>query len=83
VNRQLTQQQIENLIRTGKGRMPGFPKLRQEQMIALLWFLATDDLSAGASAAPSSVAEVGHHLFQRNCAFAMDGTRRVAKPGLT
>jgi mono/diheme cytochrome c family protein len=69
VNRQFTQQQIENLIHAGKGRMPGFPKLPQEEVTALLRFLATDDLSAAASGAPSSLAEAGHHLFQRNCAF--------------
>lgn len=69
VKRQLTEQQIEDVIHTGKGRMPGFPKLPQEEMTALLRFLVTDDLSAGASSGPANVAEAGRHLFQRNCAF--------------
>jgi mono/diheme cytochrome c family protein len=69
VNRQLTRQQIENLIRTGKGRMPKFPKLTQQEVTALLQFLATDDLTAKISDSSTNVAEAGHHLFQRNCAF--------------
>ena len=69
VNRQLTPQQIESLIRTGKGRMPQFPKLPQQEMTALVRFLATDDLTAGTSTGSANVAEAGNHLFQRNCAF--------------
>ncbi len=69
ISRQMTEPQIETLIHTGKGRMPGFPKLPQEEMTALLRFLKTDDLSAAASSGPANVAEAGRHLFQRNCAF--------------
>jgi mono/diheme cytochrome c family protein len=85
VNRQLTQRQIENLIHAGKGRMPGFPKLPQEEVTALLLLLATDDLSPGASGAPSSIAEAGHHLFQRNCAFChgRDAAGGESGPDLT
>jgi len=69
VNRQLTPQQIENLIHTGKGRMPGFSKLSEEETTALIRFLATDELTAKAADGSTNVAEAGHHLFQRNCAF--------------
>ena len=69
VNRQLTPPQIESLIRTGKGRMPKFTNLSQEEVTALLRFLATDDLPLGISNGSANIAEVGNHLFQRNCAF--------------
>jgi mono/diheme cytochrome c family protein len=69
VSRQLTLQQIESLIHTGKGRMPAFSNLPQEETTALVRFLAADDLAAGASAGSTNVVEAGNHLFQRNCAF--------------
>lgn len=69
VGRQMTEQQIETLIHNGKGRMPGFPNLQKDEMTALLHFLSAEDISAGASQGSANVAEVGRHLFQRNCAF--------------
>lgn len=85
VNRQLTPQQIENVVRTGKGRMPGFSKLPQEETTALLRFLATDDLTAKASEGSPNVAEAGRHLFQRNCAFChgRDAAGGESGPDLT
>ena len=85
VSRQLTQQQIENLVRTGKGRMPAFSKLPQEEMTSLVRFLATDDLTAGTSMGSSNVAEAGNHLFQRNCAFChgRDAAGGESGPDLT
>ena len=69
VSRQLTPQQIESLIRTGKGRMPAFPKLSQQEMASLLRFITASEPSTGESNGSASLAEVGRHLFQRNCAF--------------
>jgi mono/diheme cytochrome c family protein len=69
LSRQLTPQQIESLVRTGKGRMPAFPKLSQQEMVSLLRFITASEPSAGESNASASLAEVGRHLFQRNCAF--------------
>jgi mono/diheme cytochrome c family protein len=86
VNRQLTPQQIENVIRTGKGRMPKFANLPEEEMTALLRFLATDDLTAAASGGGSAnIAEAGRHLFQRNCAFChgRDAAGGESGPDLT
>jgi mono/diheme cytochrome c family protein len=85
VGRQLTPQQIENLLHTGKGRMPAFNKLTQEETAALLRFLATDDLATGASAGSTNVVEAGNHLFQRNCAFChgRDAAGGESGPDLT
>lgn len=69
LSRQLTPQQIESLIRTGKGRMPAFPKLSQQEMASLLRFITASAPVSGESDASVSLAEVGRHLFQRNCAF--------------
>jgi mono/diheme cytochrome c family protein len=69
LSRQLTPQQIESLVRTGKGRMPAFPKLSQQEMASLLRFITASEPSTGESNGSASLAEVGRHLFQRNCAF--------------
>lgn len=71
VSRQMNDQQIATLIHRGKGRMPAFPKLPQQELTVLLRFLHSDDLSAAAqgSGGASNSAEAGRHLFQRNCAF--------------
>src|SRR5206468_3844128 len=49
VSRRYTPQQIEGLIRTGKGRMPSFSKLSQEEVASLLRFLSTDNFVADTS----------------------------------
>jgi mono/diheme cytochrome c family protein len=69
VSRRLTPPQIESLIRTGKGRMPNFSKLPQEDVAALLRFLSADEIAPGTSNNSPNIAEAGGHLFQRNCAF--------------
>ena len=72
VSRQLNAQQITDLIHKGKGRMPAFPKLQDEELASLLRFLATDDMSASAHASndtSTGEAAAGGRLFQRNCAF--------------
>ena len=74
INRQMTDQQITNLIHTGRGRMPSFPKLGQDELTALLHFLDTSYTSAsgpgdGPSPASSSLSEAGSALFRQNCAF--------------
>jgi mono/diheme cytochrome c family protein len=85
VNRQLTLQQIEILIRAGKGRMPKFSNLPQEEVTALLQFLAADDLTPGTSNGSANVAEAGRRLFQRNCAFChgRDAAGGESGPDLT
>jgi mono/diheme cytochrome c family protein len=68
IGRQLTDAQITVLIHDGKGRMPGFPKLPQEELASLLKFLATPALVA-TDTHPSGPSEAGRALFQQNCAF--------------
>jgi mono/diheme cytochrome c family protein len=68
IKRQLSEQQIAGIIHTGKGRMPAFPKLQNEELTALLRFLAADNLATPAHES-NNIAETGRHVFQRNCAF--------------
>ena len=68
VNRKFTPQQIESLIRTGKGRMPNFAKLPQEEVAELMRYLSTSDIAVGANGT-GNVSDAGRPLFQRNCAF--------------
>lgn len=85
VNRQMSSQQIEYLIHTGKGRMPSFSQLPQPEVAALLKFLATDNLTVKASDGAVNIAEAGRHLFQRNCAFChgRDAAGGESGPDLT
>lgn len=70
VKRQLNDSQMTAIIRVGKGRMPGFPKMPQQELSSLVRFLNTDDLvAAGASGSSKDQIDSGHRLFQRNCAF--------------
>jgi mono/diheme cytochrome c family protein len=76
IKHQMNDQQIADLVRKGKGRMPGFPKLPNDEMTALLAYLSTAETSPGATPGAgaagvhsSSLAEAGGGLFQQNCAF--------------
>ena len=65
---------VSDLIRTGKGRMPGFPELQDGELTALLHFLNTAEPAPPASAggqngAHSGLSAAGEGLFQQNCAF--------------
>jgi glucose dehydrogenase len=46
----MTKPQIEDLIRHGRGRMPGFPKLEGVEVSALLRYLGVDENSSGPGA---------------------------------
>lgn len=79
IQHQMTDQQIMNLVHTGKGRMPAFPKLQGEELTALLHFLSTPAMTVSDSASgensnssavhSSGLVEAGKSLFQQNCAF--------------
>ncbi|MDW5267310.1 MULTISPECIES: cytochrome c [Acidobacteriaceae] len=79
IQHQKTDQQIIDLIHTGKGRMPGFPKLQGGELTALVHYLSTPALSASDSASDgndnsssvhsSGMVDAGKSLFQQNCAF--------------
>lgn len=79
VGRQMKEQQIADLIHSGKGRMPGFPNLQNEELTALLHYLSTSDITAAVGAtstaatmhslSSTSTNSVGGPLFLQNCAF--------------
>jgi mono/diheme cytochrome c family protein len=79
IKRQLTDQQITDLVHKGKGRMPGFPKLQDDELAALERYLGSPGLSApemasgagdnSSGAHSSGLAEAGGALFHQNCAF--------------
>jgi mono/diheme cytochrome c family protein len=78
VKRQMSDQQIIDLIHKGKGRMPAFPKLQSEELTALLRYLGSPGLSAtettvahsgGSGPGASGMVEAGNSLFHQNCAF--------------
>ncbi|WP_263359235.1 c-type cytochrome [Acidicapsa ligni] len=81
IQRQLTDEKLTAFIYTGKGRMPGFPKISKDEMTALLHYLTTTDQPApettsavgasGSNAAlhSSRLSAAGSSLFQQNCAF--------------
>ena len=79
IKRQMTDAQITDFIRKGKGRMPGFPKVPDEEVASLLHFLATTpeiapSLAAGPAGNRGRVqltgeAAAGGSLFLQNCAF--------------
>jgi mono/diheme cytochrome c family protein len=72
----LTDQQIAQLVREGKGRMPGFPKLNDDELKALLQYLASAPaispvLTGNHRGRPELTGEAaaGGALFAQNCAF--------------
>ncbi len=79
IGRQLSPQQITDLIHHGKGRMPAFTKLRDDEVAALLHYLTasqtvvasatTPSTSPALAAHASALTEMGRSLFQQNCAF--------------
>lgn len=95
IKRHLKDQQIVDLIHYGRGRMPAFPKLQNEELSALLHYLSNDALltsteasgpsSAAGDAHLSKEAEMGGYLFQQSCAFChgRDATGGETGPDLT
>ncbi len=75
INRQLDAQQEESIIRRGKGRMPGFPKLQREDLVSLLRFVNSGEMQGSKEGSDSSMhaassgLAAGGALFQQNCAF--------------
>ncbi|HKO18330.1 MAG TPA: c-type cytochrome, partial [Acidobacteriaceae bacterium] len=74
IRHMMTPQQIAQLVRTGKGRMPAFTALPDQQLQALVTWLsqpegpaAATELAANANS--SSRAQAGAALFRQNCAF--------------
>jgi mono/diheme cytochrome c family protein len=74
IKRQMSDDKIIDLIHNGKGRMPGFPRLQNGELTALLKFVASTEpsvqsASGAAGSHLSGLAEAGGELFHQNCAF--------------
>ena len=72
IKRRMNDDQLTAIIRAGKGRMPGFPQIKDGELAALLQYLGTPGPTvAGASkgSQASGQAAAGETLFQQNCAF--------------
>jgi mono/diheme cytochrome c family protein len=79
IKRQMTDVQITDLIHKGKGRMPGFPALPDQELTALLGYLATaPSITPTIAGGPqgnrrgpqlTGEAAAGGALFLQNCAF--------------
>ncbi len=75
ISRQLKEPQIVELVHTGKGRMPAFPKITGDEMTALVRYLSTSEApvqAANAVSGPKSASPevaAGNTVFQQNCAF--------------
>jgi quinoprotein glucose dehydrogenase len=67
VGDRLPPQELAATIKSGKGRMPGFPNLSDDQMFALIMFLVSGEskeLAGGESAAkPMKYRFTGYHKF--------------------
>jgi mono/diheme cytochrome c family protein len=72
VSHRMSNDKIAELIHTGKGRMPGFPAVKDAELNSLLHFLTTGQSAqtdAGAVAPGATLSTAGAQLFQQNCAF--------------
>jgi len=79
VSKRLTSKQIAQTIKAGKGRMPGFPNLTDDQLFALDMYLTTGDDKEMKSTGPALPAMnyrfTGYHKF-----LDPDGYPAVAPP---
>lgn len=65
----MTSEKIADLIRTGKGRMPAFPDVKDGELTALLRFLTTAETATASGTPGNSLSAAGGALFLQNCAF--------------
>jgi quinoprotein glucose dehydrogenase len=79
VGDRLTPQQIAATVKGGKGRMPGFPNLSDDQLSALIGFLISGESKEFSSSAPPPAAMkfrfTGYHKF-----LDQDGYPAIAPP---
>jgi quinoprotein glucose dehydrogenase len=79
VGSRLTPAQLAATVKNGKGRMPGFPNLTDDQLFALINFLTSGESKELASAAPPPTSMkfrfTGYHKF-----LDQDGYPAVAPP---
>jgi len=72
ISHRMTNGKIAELIRTGKGRMPGFPGVKDEELSSLLHFMTAGEsaqTAAGILKPGATLSNAGAQLFQQNCAF--------------
>jgi mono/diheme cytochrome c family protein len=74
ISHQLSPDKITEIVRAGKGRMPGFPTLQGAELADLLRFLSAAPASIASSsitgpAQPTPLVASGEALFHQNCAF--------------
>jgi mono/diheme cytochrome c family protein len=72
ISHRMANDKIAELIHAGKGRMPGFPGVKDAELSSLLHFLTTGQSAqtdAGAVAPGATLSKAGAQLFQQNCAF--------------
>jgi len=72
ISHRMPNDKITELIHAGKGRMPGFPSVKDAELTSLLHFLTTGEsaqTAAGVSTPGATLSKAGAQLFQQNCAF--------------
>jgi len=73
ITHRMTDDKIVEMIHTGKGRMPGFPEVKDGELTALVHFLTTapEQPAPGTShdTALTGLSAAGEALFQQNCSF--------------
>lgn len=72
ISHRMSNDKIAELIHAGKGRMPGFPAVKDAELTSLLHFLTTGEsaqTAAGVSVPGATLSNAGAQLFQQNCAF--------------
>ena len=74
IGHRMTGDQLTAMVHTGKGRMPGFPDLKGDELTALVHFVSTAPEPAAAGGAGEGEAggeevKAGGALFRQNCAF--------------
>ena len=82
VNQRLTKSQIVDTIHNGKGRMPGFPAVRDERLEQLIDFLDHPTAADPAVSAPSmsgGTDAAGGRLYAQHCAIC-HGEDRLGAP---
>ena len=79
VNTRLDSKSISSTIKNGKGRMPGFPNLSDDQLSGLIVFLANGESKELESSEPASPA-MKYHLTGYKRFYDPDGYPAVAPP---
>ena len=84
VGKRLSEQQIMTIVHGGRGRMPAFAQIPNEELVSLAHFVSGSTTQAPAASAPAvhnpepqstgsvhtaDLTEAGKGLFQQNCSF--------------